>query len=258
MTASAILEAGQQQTEEGVTTQHLWIDGHEGRRVPALMFTPENAGGPRPVVMLGHGAGGRKDEPQMLAIARWLVLGEGWACAVIDGPVHGERRSDGRTDVGEEGLAALMDRETFPAMAADWQRTVDACGELPDVGNEAAAYLGFSMGAVLGIPTVAEEPRFRCAVFAIGGIQAERPNLLSRAAARIDRPVLLVNQSEDELFSREAVFRLFDPIAGPKSVTFYPGAHGEVPREAMEQMRAFLRAHLAGKGEQSDAPPGVS
>jgi dienelactone hydrolase len=143
-------------------------------------------------------------------------------------------------------------------MAADWRRTVDACGELPEVGNETAAYLGFSMGAVLGIPTVAEEPRFRCAVFAIGGIQAERPNLLSRAAAQIDRPVLLVNQSEDEMFSREAVFRLFDPIAGPKSVTFYPGAHGEVPREAMEQMRAFLHAQLSGRGEESDAPNAIS
>lgn len=258
MTASAILEVGARQTGNGVSTRHLWIAGHEGRRVPALVFTPEDAKGPRPVVMLGHGAGGRKDEPQMLAIAQWLVRGEGWACAVVDGPVHGERRSDGRTDVGEEGLAALMDRETFPAMVADWQRTVDTCGELPDVGNDTAAYLGFSMGAVLGIPTVAEEPRFRCAVFAIGGIQAERPNLLSRAAAQIDRPVLLVNQSEDEMFSREAVFRLFDPIAGPKSVTFYPGAHGAVPREAMEQMRGFLRAHLSGSGGESDAPPGVS
>jgi dienelactone hydrolase len=151
-----------------------------------------------------------------------------------------------------------MDRETFPAMAADWRRTVDACGELDDVGNETAAYLGFSMGAVLGIPTVAEEPRFRCAVFAIGGIQAERPNLLSRAAAKIDRPVLLVNQSEDEMFSREAVFRLFDPLVGPKSVTFYPGPHGAVPREAMEQMRGFLRAHLCGSGGESDAPNAIS
>ncbi len=254
---SAIIELDAPKIEKGVSTRHLWIAGFEGRRVPALVLTPEDACGPRPVVMLGHGAGASKDEPQMLAIARWLVRREGWAVAVIDGPVHGERRPGGGGDVGPQAHQALAQRETYQAMAVDWQRTIDACGELPDVGNECPAYLGFSMGTVLGVPAVAAEPRFRCAVFAVGGILADTPNLLSQAAAQIERPVLMINQTEDEIFSREAAFRLYDAVSGPKRIFFYPGAHAGVPREAMERVRDFLRGQLADGGAEGGAPAGA-
>ena len=159
MMTSTILDLGPEQTEKGVTARHLWIAGHEGRRVPALVLTPEGAQGPRPAVLLGHGAGGSKDELQMLQIARWLVRREGWAVAAIDGPVHGERQPAGVKEIGQHALQALSEPPTYEAMAADWRATVDACGELPDVGNERAAYLGFSMGTILGIAAVASEPR---------------------------------------------------------------------------------------------------
>ena len=257
MAANAILEQGQAQAEKGVRTQHLWIAGFEDRRVPALVLTPEDAHGPRPVVMLGHGASQSKDDRQTLPIARWLVRREGWAVALIDGPVHGERRSDDGGNVGQEGREALLHRETYEAMSVDWQRTVDACGELPDVGNQPAAYLGFSMGTILGVPAVAAEPRFSCAVFAIGGILGERPNLITEAAAQITRPVLMINQTEDEIFSREAAFHLYDALAGPKRIFFHPGGHTGVPREAMERIREFLHAHLTGEGDERGAPTGA-
>ncbi len=246
---SALLDVGPAENEKGIRTEHLWIAGFEGRRVPGLVLRPADASGPRPVVLLGHGAGMSKDEPMMLRIARWLVRLEGWAVALIDGPVHGERRSRAGADVADEAHEALRRPETYRAMAVDWQRAVDACGELPDVGNEHAAYLGFSMGTVLGIPVVAAEPRFRCAVFAVGGVIGDQPNLLSDAAAQITRPVLQINQSEDELFSREAAFRLYDALAGPKRIFFHPGLHDGVPREAMERVHEFLHAHLSGEGD---------
>lgn len=257
MATKAILEQGPAQTEKGVTTRHLWIAGFEGRRVPALVLTPPEASGPRPVIMLGHGAGGSKDEPQMLSIARWLVRREGWAVAIIDGPVHGERRSGDATSVGQEARQMLVQRETYDAMAADWRRTLDACGELPDVGDGRAAYLGFSMGTILGVPTVAAEPRVKCAVFAIGGIIGDKDNLLGRAAEQIERPVLMINQTEDEIFSHEAAFRLYDSLPGPKRIFFYPGGHTGVPREAMDRTREFLRAHLASEGAEEGAPSGA-
>ena len=142
-------------------------------------------------------------------------------------------------------------------MAVDWQRTLDACAELPNVGDQRPAYLGFSMGAVLGVPTVSAEPRFRCAVFAIGGILQDGANLLREAAVRIDRPVLMINQSEDEIFSRESTFRLYDALSGPKRVFFYPGGHSGVPREAMERVREFLHAQLADERIEGDAPKGT-
>ena len=257
MRTSVILDLSPEQTEKGVTTRRLSIAGYEGRRVPGLVLTPDGAEGPRPVVLLGHGAGGAKDEPQMLQIARWLVHREGWAVAIIDGPVHGERRPDGTANLEQQALQALLQPQTFEAMAVDWQRTLDACTELPNVGDQRPAYLGFSMGAVLGVPTVSAEPRFRCAVFAIGGILQDGANLLREAAVRIDRPVLMINQSEDEIFSRESTFRLYDALSGPKRVFFYPGGHSGVPREAMERVREFLHAQLADESIEGDAPKGT-
>ncbi len=256
-TTTAIIDLGAPQTEKGVTTRHLWVHGYQGRHVPALVLTPDGAQGERPAVMLGHGAGGSKEEPQMLSIARWLVRREGFAVAIIDGPVHGERRSGDGAQVGLEARQRLVERETYEAMAVDWQRTLDACGELPDVGNARPAYLGFSMGTVLGVASVAADPRYACAVFAIGGIIGGRPNLLSEAAQRIDKPVLMINQTEDEIFSRESAFALYDCFPGPKRLFFYPGGHTGVPREAMERVREFLHAQLALEEGESGAPRGA-
>lgn len=257
MVAEPILELSSPQTEKGVTTQHLWIAGFEDRRVPALVLKPEDAHGTRPVVLLGHGAGQSKDDPQYLRIARWLVRRESCAVALIDAPVHGERRTEQGGDVGQEGREALLHPETYETTAIDWQRTLDACAELPDVGTGPAAYLGFSMGTVLGVSTVSSDPRFTCAVFAVGGILGDRPNLVTKAAQQITLPVLMINQSEDEIFSREAAFRLFDALAGPKRLFFHPGAHSGVPREAMARVREFLHAHLTGQGDDGSAPTGA-
>jgi len=257
MMTKTILDLGPERTEKGVTARHLWIAGHEGRRVPGLVLTPEGAEGPRPAVMLGHGAGGSKDEARMLQIARWLVRREGFAVAIIDGPVHGERAEAAASDVGLYARQALAERATYEAMAADWRATVDACGELANVGNERVAYLGFSMGTVLGVPAVASEARFRCAVFAIGGIFAEREGFMGEAASKISVPVLMINQSEDEIFPRASTFLLYDALAGPKRVFFYPGLHTGVPREAMEQVHDFLHAQLAGEAVEGDTPRGA-
>jgi len=254
---SAILDLSAPVTEKGVTTRHLWIDGHDNQRVPGLVLTPENASGPRPVVLLGHGAGGSKDDPQMLAIGRWLARRESFAVAIIDGPVHGERRSSTNGNVGLEARASLINRVTYDSMAVDWQRTLDACCELPDVGTERAAYMGFSMGCVLGILTVANERRVSAAVFAIGGILQDERNFLNEAAESITRPVFMINQSEDEIFSRAATFRLYDALRGPKRVIFHPGLHSAVPREALELVRQFLHAELVGVGEAVEAPRGA-
>jgi len=254
MTTTTILELGAPETAKGVTTRHLWVAGHEGRRVPGVVLTPEAATGPRPLIALGHGAGGSKDDEQMRQIARWFVRRESWGVAIIDGPVHGERAGDG--DAGTVARQELGRRETYDAMAIDWQRTLDACAELPDVGIEAAAYLGFSMGTMLGIATVAAEPRFRCAVLAIGGV-LDGASALGEVAKGIDRPVLMINQAEDEIFSRTSAFRLYDALSGPKRVFFYPGGHTGVPREAMERAREFLHAQLAGDEVAGDTPRGT-
>lgn len=258
MGTSTVLELDTPKVEKGIRTQHLWIEGYQGRRVPGLVFTPEDSASQKSLVMLGHGAGGSKDELQMQRIARWLVRRNQCGVAVIDGPVHGERASSG-VDGGLQFIRQEMaKRGTYEAMAVDWQRTLDACVALDDVDTSRVAYLGFSMGTMFGVPTVASEPRFDCAVFAIGGISAPmQQSFHVEAAKRIERPVLMINQTEDEIFSRESAFHLYDALPGPKRVFFYPGAHSAVPREAMERVGAFLQAHLAGELDETGAPTGA-
>jgi dienelactone hydrolase len=116
--------------------------------------------------------------------------------------------------------------------------------------------MGFSMGCVLGILTVANEPRIRCAVLAIGGILQDERHFLNEAAESITCPVLMINQSEDEIFSRPSTFRLYDALRGPKRVIFHPGAHSAVPREAMEFARTFLHTELV-ESTPIEAPRGA-
>src|SRR5215469_17483958 len=70
----------------------------DGRVVPALLWTPEAGTGPRPLVLIGHGAAQTKDEQYVVALGRTLVRHHGIAACAIDGPVHGDRRSDGGRD----------------------------------------------------------------------------------------------------------------------------------------------------------------
>ena len=58
----------------------------DGRRVPGIVWTPEEAQNPTATVLIGHGGGGNKREPHILALARRLVRHHGIAAAAIDGP----------------------------------------------------------------------------------------------------------------------------------------------------------------------------
>jgi len=285
---SAVLELSAPAVDRGIVTRRLKVAGHQDRTVPAILLTPEGATGPRPAILIGHGAGGDKEAEPFPAIGRLFVRRCGWASVNIDGPIHGERRPPGLDDPVQhfaEVRKLLGRRETYEAMAADWRGVVDALGELEDVGNQRVAYIGFSMGTVLGVPAVAAEPRIECAVFCIGGVaraggaealvrnlggdagklpvqevEAATParnNFLLQSAARIgQRQVLMLNQSEDEAFSREGAFQLYDALTGPKRIFFYPGQHVQMPPESMNQAVLFFREHLAGEAAP-DAPRGA-
>src|ERR1700712_5041053 len=66
----------------------------DGADVPALAWVPAS---PRATVVVGHGGSGHKASPAVLGIVEALVARR-IATVAIDGPVHGERRSDGSLD----------------------------------------------------------------------------------------------------------------------------------------------------------------
>jgi pimeloyl-ACP methyl ester carboxylesterase len=256
-----VIDLGAPETANGITIQQLDVRGYQERRVPGIVLTPADAAGPRPVLLWGHGfAAAGKRHPATLEAATFFVRHHGWVVAIIDAPFLGERLPAAVAHLADspELRAATWSFELTADFAigltADWAAMVDALGELPACDTARIGYFGDSMGSIVGIPVVAAEPRICCAVFLVGGISGNPRNegfwnagsALERTAAAIgDRQVLLLNQSEDAAFSREMAFRLYDALAGPKRLMFFPGGHSEVPDEAYAQAGAFFQRYLA-------------
>ncbi|MGH9197750.1 MAG: alpha/beta hydrolase [Acidimicrobiia bacterium] len=223
----------------------------EDRVVPGIVWTPENASGPRPLVLLGHGGSQHKRVPNILSLARRLVRHLGYAAAAIDGPMHGDRVEGGHeltlTAVRDD-LAGLSDEERrtlFRNMRADWSATIDALRELDEIGEGPTGYWGLSMGTVIGLPFVASEPRIDAAVLGLMGVE---PGAKPRSATTLEIPVLFIVQWHDELVARERALALFDAIASKnKRMHVNPGAHSAVPAEEIQASEDFFEKYLGAK-----------
>ena len=77
----------------GVRQRRFDITG-DGRTVPGSVWTPADGLGPRPLVAIGHGAGGSKSQGYVVALARRLVGTGASPWRPSTGPVHGDRRAD--------------------------------------------------------------------------------------------------------------------------------------------------------------------
>lgn len=137
----------------------------------------------------------------------------------------------------------------IPQMVADWQRVVD---ELASLGP-AIACVGFSMGAIFGMATVASMPSISVAVFVAGGIPTGdwvddgdlEPMLLGAAGRLGSAHVLMLNKHDDELFRAEDVRRLFAAVsAQSKSLRFFPGPHDDWRAELIDDSLRFLSEHV--------------
>lgn len=218
--------------------------------VPALVWLPAEGTGPRPVVLVGHGAGGHKAAP-IVARAAGLVTGLGLAALSIDCPYHGDR-----TPPAEAGLTAAQRRERLgldgwrernalavPQAVADWRAALDAAQALDEVGTGPAGYLGLSLGARFGLPLVAAESRIAAAVLGLFGTAESGP--VADAARQVTVPVLFLVQWDDELYPRDGGLRLFD-LLGSRDKTLHanPGRHLEFPATEIAEAARFLDRHL--------------
>ncbi|MFP8881576.1 MAG: dienelactone hydrolase family protein [Myxococcota bacterium] len=217
----------------------------DGRRVPGIVWTPEEAQNPTATVLIGHGGGGNKREPHILALARRLVRHHGIAAAAIDGPVHGDRAPTGaELSVGER-RAAMREGTVVEDTIADWKATLDAIQELPEIGIGRVGYWGLSMGTMFGLPFVASEPRVEAAVLGLMGTGVFAGDRLSAYAAKVRCPVLFLQQLDDELIPKEASSALFDLLAtDEKQLHANAGAHAAAPPEEFDKTEAFLAHHL--------------
>jgi dienelactone hydrolase len=233
---------------EGVRERDFSVDV-DGRTVPGVLWLPEAGAGPRPLVLLGHGATRHKRIDYLVALGRRLAADYGFAVAAIDGPGHGDRRAPGHHDEVALFSAFLTEwsREgTVDDMVADWQATIERLRALDDVGDGPVGYWGLSMGTIYGVPLVAAEPRIRVAVFGLMGLLGPTRDRVAADAASISCPVLFIQQWDDSLIPRAETFELFDALSSiDKRLHAHPGEHAAVPVEEIVFSAQFLARHLA-------------
>jgi pimeloyl-ACP methyl ester carboxylesterase len=249
-----------QTSDQGVAQQFFVLDHPEssdrldraGGVVSGVLWTPDGARGPRPLVLLGHGGGQSKTFVGVVARARRLVGECGFAVAAIDAPGHGERTPTAEfarlltpfrasmaagDPVGPfvTDINAAMARWTVP----EWQATLDALRQLDHVGPGPVGYWGISMGAAIGIPLAAVEPRITACVFGLVGAP------LTVAASRVTVPLEFLVQWDDESVPRDEALALFDTFASTeKTLHANPGLHGQVPRFEVDSTVRFFARHL--------------
>ena len=240
---------GEPQASHGVTERRfdLVVDG---ATVPGIVWTPEDATGTRPLVLLGHGGSGHKRMGYILALARRLVRHLGYAAAAIDGPMHGDRVPGG-TELTLDVVRRRMNensaetRARFTAVRKEWSETLTALKNLDGIGDGPTGYWGLSMGTVIGLPFVAGEPRIDAAVLGLMGLPPDAPG---NAARSIAIPLMFLVQWDDELVSRDGALRLFDAL-GSKQKTMHvnPGKHQAVPPAEFQASEEFFAKHLGAQ-----------
>jgi len=240
---------GDPTTSHGVVERRFDVQGGAGV-VPGLVWTPEGATGPRPLVLIGHGGGSDKRTPYVLSVARRLVRHAGYATAAIDAPGHGERSGATIVNDGTEGeglpssflstVAAAADQ-----MTADWTATLQELRALDEIGDGPLGYWGLSMGTMFGSPFVAATPDVRCAVLGLMGT-FDDSNPWTTAAPEVTCPVLFLVQTDDELVPTKRALALFQYLGSKdKRLHAHPGAHSAVPTEEIDASEAFFAHHLA-------------
>ncbi len=243
-------------TLDGGVSERVFAVDVDGRTVPGILWLPAEGVGPRPIVLLGHGATRHKRVDYLLGLARLLVGEHGFAVAAIDGPGHGDRRAPGHDDdVALFGafLTEWSRERATDDMVADWQATLAALRQLDEVGDGPVGYWGLSMGTIYGVPLVAAEPRIQVAVFGLMGLVGPTRDRMAADAASISCPVLFVQQWDDSLIPRTHVFELFGALGSvDKRLHAHPGDHAEVPVEEIAFSARFLARHLAAHGGGAD------
>jgi dienelactone hydrolase len=233
-------------SSDGVTEQLFALDG-----IPGVLWTPEDAHGTRPLILMGHGGGQHKKAPGILARARRFAAEGGFAVAAIDVPNHGERPTDEEFDriaaeyrvraaAGQD--TAVLDTAMYTLVVgqavAEWQAVLTALQQLDHIGDGPVGYWGVSMGCAFGMPLVAAEPRVRAAVLGLQGSP-----VLAETAAQITVPVQFLVQWDDEQMPRAQSLALFDAIgSAEKTLHANPGKHGDLPSfETDDSLRFFAR-----------------
>jgi alpha-beta hydrolase superfamily lysophospholipase len=211
--------------------------------VTGVLWSPAAGSEHAPLVLMGHGGGLHKKTPELLTRARHGVTTHGFTVAAIDAPGHGDRpRSavdeQARADLGQamaagetervEAISVRYGNALAQRAVPEWQATLDALQQLPEIGTETPVGYGggITLGTGIGIPLTAVEPRITAAIFGGGFVVHEA---LIEAARQITVPVQFLLPWDDEHVDRQSALALFDAF-GSKEKTLHanPGDHRSI------------------------------
>ena len=223
-----------------------------GDRVPGRLLLPREGRGPFPVVLLQHGAGGCKSAPYIEQIgAPWVERGVALLC--IDFPLHGARRNPKLLELMQEGrnpdaspTARTVRDDCVRQAVVDLRRTLDAAEKISELDSDRVAYVGLSLGAIIGATFCAHDPRPCAAALALGGGGFGAPDVdpAEQVGRFAPRPLLFVNGARDETVPAAAAKRLHEAAGEPKEIHWFDGGHREMPGAAIKKMWLFLARHL--------------
>ncbi|MDF3313096.1 hypothetical protein P3H15_50210 [Rhodococcus sp. T2V] len=203
--------------------------GSAERPVPASLWTPADRTA-RALVLVGHGGYGHRNDNRMTAIADTLVTRHQSAVLLIDGPVHGGRRTDGGQDadtVKREWRTYWHHDPQIDAMVDDWDTALqwarDSVGELP------TGYYGLSMGTLYGLPLLARVPTIDAAVLGMWGTDNLTGPRLLVDAAQVSVPVEFYLRLDDHLFARDGQLELFAELASETTLLIGENGRHEPP-----------------------------
>jgi hypothetical protein len=266
---------GEPLVEDGVRVRRFDLTV-AGEVVPAMLWTPHEAKGARPLVICGHGGATDKTTAGDAPVVLELVREQGYAALSIDAPGYGDRAQLGVLSRIEQlgRFARLPEEERARVLAGsegeelvhqsaqvvrEWKAILDAVQTLDEIGSAPVGYWGLSGGAARGIPFVAAESRVHAAVFGLCGVlregEPDAPHItrwlmkvagdrLETAANALTIPVLFLMQWDDAANSRNACLNLFDAIGSPfKRMHVAPGGHS-IPADELAAGARFLVEHL--------------
>ena len=221
--------------------------------IPGILWTPESASAPAPLILLGHPPLGlRKMYPRLVDRARHSAA-DGFATATIELPGSGDRP---RWDAAEQARAALrrateagepvsdeiIDALILPLVeksVPEWQAALDALLRLPEIGGP----VGYSGGVIsIGIRLAVVEPRIVAAGLFAGSFV---PAAIVEDARRVTIPLHVLLQWDDEGNDRQAALDLFDAFGSQeKTLHANMGGHTGVPHFEGDNANQFFTRHL--------------
>jgi hypothetical protein len=221
--------------------------------IPGLLWTPESASAPVPLILLGHPPVGLHTMyPRLVARARHSAA-EGFATATIELPGSGDRPrfpayEQARTDLhraleaGESVDDEIIDALILPLVdkaVAEWRVALDALLSLPEIGGP----IGYAGGVIaIGIRLAVVEPRISAALLFAGSFV---PRTMFEEARHVTIPLQVLLQWDDQGNDRQLALDLFDAF-GSKEKTLHAnmGGHTGVPQFEGDDGNRFFARHL--------------